>query len=74
MKIIKKDKDLKNPNEEMNEKTHDIELTDEKEETIIYFEGFSSRHAYNKEDLTKKVKDLFESCNINFFNWIWLLL
>ena len=66
MKIIKKDKDLKNPNEEMNEKTHDIELTDEKEETIIYFEGFSSRHAYNKEDLTKKVKDLFESCNINF--------
>jgi hypothetical protein len=66
VKIIKKNKDFENLNDEMNEITHDIEFTDEKEETIIYFEGFSSRHAYNKEDLNKKVKDLFESCNINF--------
>lgn len=44
-----------------------VEETSEGEQTIqIYCENFSGKQQYEKQDLNKKIKDLFEFCNVNF--------
>ncbi|AKL94719.1 SIR2-like domain-containing protein [Clostridium aceticum] len=50
-----------------------IELFDVVEETVedegivqIYCEGFRGIQTYEKEDINKVIKNLFESCNVNF--------
>jgi len=49
-----------------------IEIVDDREEALeeeitqIYCEGFSSKEEYENKDLNKKIKDMFEFCNVNF--------
>lgn len=69
--IIKNEHVEKNTNEECQddekkELADEKEFTDEKVDILIYCEGFSSRKPCCKNDLNRKIKDLFESCNINF--------
>lgn len=61
-KIIKEDHVEKEDNLHVGKK----ELVNEEVKNLIYFESFSDRQVYNKKDLNKKIKDLFESCNVNF--------
>ncbi|MCO1600021.1 SIR2 family protein [Desulfosporosinus nitroreducens] len=44
-----------------------VEEISEDEETVrIYCEGFSGKQEYKKGKLNQKIRDLFESCNVNF--------
>lgn len=40
---------------------------EKKEKAIMLFcENFSEKHICDKQEITKKIKVLFESCNVNF--------
>jgi hypothetical protein len=42
------------------------DITEDEESFGIFCESFSGKQEYEKKDFNKKIKDLFESCNINF--------
>lgn len=44
----------------------DAETSQDKVKITIFRDSFSGNQEYDREDLTKEIKSLFESCNVNF--------